>query len=77
MLLLYLRAEGEEVLMFTWSMKKDRELIQLARSNLSLDQIAAKMKTTHATARKVAKRLGVHLPPSAAKRNGRLKAKRQ
>jgi hypothetical protein len=39
-------------------MKKDRELIQLARSNLSADQIAIKMKITHATARKVAKRLG-------------------
>jgi hypothetical protein len=76
MLLPCSRVEGEEVLMFAWSMKKDRELIQLARSNLGVDQIATKMKTTHATARKVAKRLGVHLQPNAAKRNGR-RAKQQ
>jgi hypothetical protein len=32
--------------MSSWSMKKERELIQLARANVSADLIAAKLETT-------------------------------
>jgi hypothetical protein len=58
-------------------MKKERELIQLARANLSVGQIANKTKLAPATVIKIAKRLGLHLPPIAPKRDGRLKAKRK
>jgi len=53
-------------------MKKDRELIRLARSGVSVDQISARLKHSPATILKVAKRLGIYLGP---KRDGKLKAK--
>jgi hypothetical protein len=57
-----------------WSMKNDRELIELARAN-SAEQIANQMKLAPATVVKIAKRLGLHLLPIAPKRDGRMKAK--
>jgi hypothetical protein len=56
-------------------MKKDRELLHLALAKLSVDQIADRMKSGPDGILKVAKRLGIHLPPIAPKRDGRLKAK--
>jgi hypothetical protein len=56
-------------------MKKDRELIQLAKANLSVEQIAIRMKSDPARMLKVAKRLGIYFPPNAPKEGGRLKAK--
>jgi hypothetical protein len=57
-------------------MKRDRELIQLARANLSVEQISTRMKLAPATVIKTAKRLGLRVSPITFKRNGRLKAKR-
>ncbi len=59
--------------MTKWSMKKERDLMQLARENLSVEQIAAKLATRPGTVSKLALRLGVKLRPIAAKRNGRRK----
>ena len=67
-----LKATKAQILMFRWSMKKDRELIRLARSGVSVDQISARLKHSPATILKVAKRLGIYLGP---KRDGKLKAK--
>jgi hypothetical protein len=58
-----------------WPMKKDRELIQLARANLSVEQIATRMKLAPARVIKIARRLGLNVPPIAPKRDGGLKAK--
>jgi hypothetical protein len=41
-----------------WSMKVERELIRLARSNLTLDQIAAKLDMPPMAVIKAAKRFG-------------------
>jgi hypothetical protein len=49
--------------MVRWSMKKDRELMRLARENLSVEQIAAKTKLAPARVVKIAKRLGFYLLP--------------
>jgi transposase-like protein len=57
-------------------MKRDRELIQLARANLGVEQISIRMKLAPATVIKTAKRLGLKVPPITPKRNGTLKAKR-
>jgi hypothetical protein len=59
-----------------WSTKKDRELNKLARAELNVEQIATRMKLAPARVIKIAKRLGLHLPPIAPKRDGRLKATR-
>jgi hypothetical protein len=48
-----------------WSMKNDRELIRLARANLTLDQIAAKFNNAPTAIIKIAKRLGIILKPGA------------
>lgn len=50
-----------------WSMKSDRELIQLARAKLSVDQIATKMNADPKMVLKAAKRLGVRPPARKVK----------
>jgi transposase-like protein len=45
-----------------WSMKKDRALMQLARANLSIDQIATRLKTSSASVLKATKRAIGNLP---------------
>jgi hypothetical protein len=55
-------------------MRKDRELIQLARAKLSVDRIAAKLETSPMGIIKAAKRLGLNIG-TFAKRDDRLKAK--
>jgi len=49
--------------------------MQLAVANLSVDEIANRMKSGPERILKVAKRLGIHLPPKVPKRDGKLKAK--
>jgi hypothetical protein len=44
-----------------WPMRKDRELIELAREGRSIDQIAARLEATPERVHKVAKRLGIKL----------------
>jgi hypothetical protein len=56
-----------------WSMKRDRALIQLARTNAGVDQIATKLKVAPVAVLKAAKRLGIYLGPQPPKRDGRLK----
>ena len=56
-------------------MKKERELIKLAGQKVSVDDIAAKMKTNHITVRRVAERLRVNLGPQPPRPDGRFKAK--
>jgi hypothetical protein len=63
--------------MMGWSMKNDRDLMQLAVANLSVDEIANRMKSGPERILKVAKRLGIRLPPIAPKRSARLQTKRQ
>jgi Mn-dependent DtxR family transcriptional regulator len=57
-----------------WPMKKERKRIQLARANLSVEQIAARMKLAPASVLKAANRLGFDLLRIAPK-GGTLKAK--
>ena len=57
----------------SWSMKKDRELIQLARENLSVEQIASRMKAAPAKVLVVAKRLGIRVPRIAPTPDGKAK----
>jgi predicted ArsR family transcriptional regulator len=55
--------------MTSWSMKKDRDLIQLAKAKLSADPIAERLKISPQQVRKVAKKLGFYfsrLRPSKA-----------
>jgi hypothetical protein len=49
--------------MSNWSMKTDRDLMELARSKMTVDQIAAKLETTPKTVIKAAKRLGLKVRP--------------
>ena len=48
-----------------WSMKKERELIQLAREDVSVEQIANRMKFAPAAIIKAGRRLGLHLSRSS------------
>jgi hypothetical protein len=57
------------------SLKKDRDVMELARSKLSVEQIAAKLKLKPNTVIKTGRRLGIFFPPLALKRNGRRKTK--
>jgi hypothetical protein len=56
-------------------MKKDRELIELAATKLSVDRIAARLETTPEKIFKAAKRLGINVGRPPVKRDRRLKAK--
>jgi hypothetical protein len=58
------------------SMKTDRDVMELARSKLSVEQIAAKLKLTRKTVIKTGRRLGIYFPPLEFKGNGRRTAKR-
>jgi hypothetical protein len=54
-------------------MKKDRDLIRLARENLSVEQIASRMKAAPAKVLVVAKRLGIRVPRIAPTPDGKAK----
>jgi hypothetical protein len=58
-----------------WSMKKDRQLIELARDNRSAEQIAKKMDASLPQVLKVARRLGLNLGTQTPKRDRRFSAK--
>jgi hypothetical protein len=58
------------------SMKTDRDVMELARDKLSVEQIATKLKLTRKTVIKTGRRLGIYFPPPELKGNGRRKAKR-
>jgi hypothetical protein len=62
--------------MAKWTMKKDRELIRLAGTKLSVDQIAARLGTSPESVIKTARRLGINVGRPSVKRDGRLKAKK-
>jgi hypothetical protein len=55
-----------------WPMKKERELIKLARKKQSAEQIAHKLDASLSQIFKVARRLGVDLGPQPLKLDGRL-----
>jgi hypothetical protein len=55
-----------------WPMKKERELIKLARNKHSAEQIANKLETPLPQIFKVARRLGVDLGPQPLKLDRRL-----
>jgi hypothetical protein len=67
-------AESEEHLMTGgWPLKKERELIKLARAKRSAEQIANKLDASLPQVFKVARRLGVDLgpePPKLDRRRG-------
>jgi hypothetical protein len=54
-------------------MKKDRELIQLARANVSLDLITARFETTVMVVLNAATRLGIEISALPVKRDPRRK----
>jgi hypothetical protein len=56
-------------------MKKDRQLIELARDNRSAEQIAKKMDASLPQVLKVARRLGLNLGTQTPKRDRRFSAK--
>jgi hypothetical protein len=56
-----------------WPLKKERELIKLARANSSAEQIAKKLDASQPQVFRVARRLGVDLgpePPKLDRRRG-------
>ena len=55
-------------------MKRERDLIALARAKLSVAQIAVKLKIDPVAVVKTGKRLGIYLKPPR-KRDGRRKTK--
>jgi hypothetical protein len=55
-----------------WPMRKERELIKLARAKRSAEQIAKKLEASIPQIFKVARRLGVDLGPESAKLDRRL-----
>ena len=57
------------------AMKRDRDLMELARAKLSVEQIATKLKITPKLVFKTGRRLGIYFPPLELKRNGRRKTK--
>lgn len=59
----------------TGHMKRDRDLVQMASRNLSVEQIAAKLKSRPITVFMAARRLGIYLPP--LKRKSKELRKRQ
>jgi hypothetical protein len=59
----------------TWSMKKDRELILLARAKLSVEQIATRLQISPQAVIKIGRRMGIYFSQLELKRNGRRKAK--
>jgi hypothetical protein len=59
----------------SWSMRKDRQLIKLARARLSVEKIAHLLDVSPPQVVKSARRLGVSLSPKPPKPDGRLKAK--
>ena len=61
--------------MGNWTMKKDRELIRLARSKLKREQIALKLNTSPLVLQKAARRLGVNLGRFVRRPVGRPKMK--
>jgi hypothetical protein len=56
-------------------MKRDRDLMDMARAKLSVEQIAVKLKSTPKTVFLAGRRLGVYFPPLKPKPNGRRKTK--
>jgi DNA-binding NarL/FixJ family response regulator len=58
------------------SMKRDRELIELARAGLSREQIAKRLNITPAALQKAVARLGVNVGPYVPIPNGRPKAQK-
>jgi hypothetical protein len=70
-----LRGQRGEGTMSKWSMRKDRELIRLGRTKLGVDQIASRLDSSPLSVLKVAKRLGIKLPPRPSRPDGRAKAK--
>ena len=50
-----------------WSLKQDRELIELARQSLSLEAVAKHFDTKPEAVLKTAKRLGVSFPKAMRK----------
>jgi DNA-binding CsgD family transcriptional regulator len=56
------------------SMKTDRDVMELARDKLSVEQIATKLKITPKTVIKTGRRLGIYLRP-LRKPDGRRKTK--
>jgi len=56
-----------------WPMKKERELIKLARTKHSAEQIANKLGASPSQIFKVARRLGVDLGPQPLKLDRRLR----
>jgi Mn-dependent DtxR family transcriptional regulator len=54
-----------------WSMKTERDFVQLAGSELRVEQIAAKLKISPQAVIKIGRRLGIRLRPLELKRNGR------
>jgi hypothetical protein len=54
-----------------WSMKTERDLIQLAGSGLKTEQIATKLNISPKAVIKIGRRVGVRFSPLEIKRNGR------
>jgi hypothetical protein len=60
-----------------WSLKQERQFIELARANLNVGQIATTMELPPARVQRAAKRMGFDIPPIAPKRSARMNAKQK
>ena len=56
-------------------MKWDRDLMEMAGRNLSVEQIAAKLKSTPKTVFRAGRRLGIYFTPLKPKPSGPRKTK--
>ena len=59
------------------SIKRDRVLIEMARSNHNVEQIAAKIKTTPKVVFLAGQRLGIYFPPLTREQKGQRTFKRR
>lgn len=58
------------------SMKRDRDIVDMARAKLDVEQIATKLKTTPKAVFMAGRRLGIYFPPLKLKPNGRRKVRK-
>jgi hypothetical protein len=56
-----------------WPMKRDRELMALARVNPNIDKLAARLNCSPMTIVKAARRLGLKVGPQPSKGDRRFK----
>jgi hypothetical protein len=58
-----------------WPLKTERGVVELARDNLDVEQIATKLNINPEAVVRIGRRLGIYFPPIKPKRTARRKTK--